>query len=113
MRPGKGPIRRVHFVELNARAPNLGSLGAIFPKYGGPVLSTLLRDEGYDVRVFLEGVSEMVVDRMVDCDLVCMPVFAPALTKVKELARQISERRHRGPCQGNTMDRLPIGARVT
>ncbi len=76
-------IRRAHFIELNARAATLGNLGAIFPKYGTTVLSTLLRDSGYEVRVFLEGVSDMDFEQMVDCDVLCMPVFAPALTKVQ------------------------------
>ncbi len=92
MRPKNGSIERVHFIELNAKAPTLGSLGAIFPKYGTTVLSTLLRDEGWDVRVFLEGVSVMSIDRMIDCDVVCMPVFAPAMTKVRKLAKEIRKR---------------------
>jgi hypothetical protein len=47
-------IKRIHFIEYNAKMSTLGSLNPMFPKYGNTLLSSLLRDMGYDVTVYLE-----------------------------------------------------------
>jgi pyruvate-formate lyase-activating enzyme len=82
-------IKRVNFIEYNAKVNTLGSLNPMSPKYGTTVLSSLLRDKGYDVTVYLEGISIMDFDKMTDCDLICYPVFAPALNKVRESAQRV------------------------
>ncbi len=82
-------INKIHFIEYNAKMNTLGSINPMFPKYGTTVLSSLLRDKGYDVTVYLEGVSKMDFDKMTDCDLICYPVFAPALNKVRESAQRV------------------------
>lgn len=86
-------IKKVNFIEFNAKINTLGSLNPVFPKYGTTVLSSLLRDRGYDVRVYLEGVSDMDFEKMTDCDLVCFPVFAPATNKVRACAGRIMRER--------------------
>jgi hypothetical protein len=86
------PIKRIHFIELNAKLNTL-AVKRVFPKYGTLLLATILRDRGYDVRVFLEGVSDLGLPRLTDCDLVCMPVYAPAFNKVKALAAQLRDAR--------------------
>jgi radical SAM superfamily enzyme YgiQ (UPF0313 family) len=85
-------IKRVHFVELNARLNTLATT-PVFPKYGTPLLATIVKEQGYDVRIFLDGVSDMRFERISDCDVICMPVFAPAFNKVKELARRLERER--------------------
>ena len=49
----------------------------------------MLRDRGYDVTVYLDGVSRMDFEKMTDCDLLCYPVFAPAVNKVRESAQRV------------------------
>lgn len=83
------PIQKINFVELNAKTNTLGSLDIVFPKYGTPLLASLLRDRGYDVTVYLEGVSDMSLSKMADCDAVCLPVYAPTLNKVKACADRL------------------------
>ncbi|HEY3281553.1 MAG TPA: radical SAM protein [Armatimonadota bacterium] len=85
---GPRRIHRVHFVELNAKVNTL-AVSPIFPKYGTPLLAAILRERGYEARIFLEGVSNLALDRIADCDAVCFPVFAPALTKVRALAQRL------------------------
>ena len=70
-------IKRVNFIEYNAKMNTLGPINPMFPKYGTTVLSSLLRDKGYDVTVYLEGISLMDFEKMTDCDLLCYPVFRP------------------------------------
>jgi radical SAM superfamily enzyme YgiQ (UPF0313 family) len=86
-------IKTINFVEYNAKFNTLGSLIPIFPKYGGLLLATLMRDKGYQVRYFLEGVSPMDFDAITDADLICLSVFAPALTKARGLGRMIMQRK--------------------
>lgn len=77
-----GRIKRIHFIEYNAKLNTLGA-GKVFPKYGTPLLATILKDRGYDVRIYLDGVSDMRFETLAACDLVCMPLFVPAYNKVK------------------------------
>jgi radical SAM superfamily enzyme YgiQ (UPF0313 family) len=86
------PIRRIHFIEYNARINTL-ALTRVFPKYGTPLLAAIMKEKGYDVAIFLEGVSDMSFERMSRCDAVCFPVFAPALNKVKECALRFRRER--------------------
>jgi len=84
------PIERIHFIEYNAKVGTLGN-GAILPKYGTALLAAILRERGYQVRMFLEGVSDMSFEKITDCDLVCFPVYYPILNKVAETSARIRE----------------------
>ena len=89
-----GKIRRIHFVEFNARINTLGSLGPpIFTKYGSLLLASIMSEKGYDVRYFLEGTSTMDFSVLSDADALCLPVFAPALNKVREFAGRVLRER--------------------
>ena len=85
-------IRCIHFVEFNAKLNTLAVV-KVFPKYGTPLLATILRDRGYAVRVFLDGLSSMRFETLADCDLVCLPVFAPAYNKVRDFVRRLRAER--------------------
>ena len=76
---------RVHFIEYNAKVGTL-QLYQVFPKYGTALLATILRDRGYDARIFLEGVSDMAIEKLADCDVACFPVFGATLNKVRACA---------------------------
>jgi len=86
------PIERIHFVELNAKLNTLAAK-PIFPKYGTPLLAAIMKQQGYQVRIYLDGVSDMSIERIADCDLVCLPVYAPALNKVKQIVAQLRRAR--------------------
>jgi len=87
-------IQRVHFVELNAKLNTLETK-PVFPQYGTPLLATILKQRGYEVQIYLEGVSNMDLEQIARCDVICMPVFAPAHNKVKALVERL--RKH-APC---------------
>jgi len=86
-------IRRINFVELNARINTLGSLGPLFPKYGSLLLASRMNELGYQVRYFLEGISTLDFDELTDADCLCLSVFAPALNKVRAFARRVRQER--------------------
>jgi radical SAM superfamily enzyme YgiQ (UPF0313 family) len=85
-------IRRIHFVEFNAKVNTL-AMRTSFPKYGTVLLATLLRDRGFDVKIYLEGVSQMDFSEITSCDLICLPLFAPAYNKVKDFAEMLMKER--------------------
>ena len=85
-------ITRVNFIEFNAKVGTL-QMYPVFPKYGTALLAAILRQRGYDVRIYLEGVSDMAFEKLADCDAACFPVFAPALNKVRACARRFREAR--------------------
>jgi radical SAM superfamily enzyme YgiQ (UPF0313 family) len=82
-------IKKIHFIEFNAKINTLGSLGPLFPKYGSLLLASLMRDRGYQVRYFLDNVSIMDFDMLTDADVLCLSVFAPALNKVREFVGRV------------------------
>ena len=90
---GQSAIRRINFIEFNAKINTLGSLNQLFPKYGSLLLASLMRDRGYQVRYFLEGVSTMEFDVITDADILCLTVFAPAMNKVREFAKKVLKER--------------------
>lgn len=84
--------RKINFVEFNAKVNTLAT-SSVFPKYGTVLLATILREKGYDVKVYLEGVSDMSFERISDCDIVCLPVFSPAYNKVREFCLSLRKER--------------------
>ncbi len=82
-------LRRINFVEFNAKTNTLGTLMAVFPKYGSLLLASLMRDKGYEVRYFLEGVSDLDFDVITDADVLCLSVFVPALNKVRAFCQRV------------------------
>jgi radical SAM superfamily enzyme YgiQ (UPF0313 family) len=90
---GKSGITKIHFIEFNAKINTLGSLNQLFPKYGSLLLASLMRDRGYQVRYFLEGVSTMDFNIITDADVLCMSVFAPAMNKVRSFAKKVLNER--------------------
>src|SRR5271157_1914803 len=81
-------IRRVHFIQFNARMNTL-SATPLFPKYGTALLAAIMREKGYETRMFLENVSDFSFESLTDCDCICLPVYAPALTKVREFSLRV------------------------
>lgn len=85
-------IQKINFVEYNARLNTLATT-RMFPKYGTPLLASIMREKGYDARILLEGVSDMRLEKILDCDMVCLPVYSPAVNKIRACAKAIREAR--------------------
>lgn len=89
-------IQKIHFLEFRSKINTL-VIKSIFPIYGGPLLATILKEHGYDVRMFLEGTSDMRFNTMADCDLICICLSIPAINKAKEFAHRMREERPEVP----------------
>lgn len=85
-------IKKIHFVEYNARINTLMH-AKLFPKYGTPLLATIMKEKGYDVKMYLDGVSRMTYEDMIDCDCLCLPLVIPAYNKVKDFTERVKKDR--------------------
>ena len=86
--PPEKRIRKIHFVEFRSKINTL-VIKSVFPIYGAPLLTTILKENGYDARMFLEGTSDMRFETLADCDLVCIALSVPALNKAKAFALRV------------------------
>jgi radical SAM superfamily enzyme YgiQ (UPF0313 family) len=81
-------IKRVSFIET-------GSLGLHgfskfpMPRLGAVLLSTILRERGYEVKAFIEDVAEPDWSFIENSDLVCMSIITPTAIKSYKLARRL------------------------
>jgi len=85
-------IRKIHFVEFNAKVNTLMHV-RLFPKYGTPLLAAIMKEKGYEVKMFLDGVSRMKYETLIDCDCLCLPLVIPAYNKVREFTRKVKKDR--------------------
>lgn len=82
------PPRKIHFVEFRSKINTL-AFKKVFPMYGTPLLATILHERGHEVRVFVEGVSDMRFETLVDCDLLCIALSLPGFNKARALAERL------------------------
>ena len=62
-------IRKVIFVEPRGESPNVYS-GILIPRTGAVLLATLLRENGYESKVFCEDIAPVDEDELFSADLI-------------------------------------------
>ena len=70
---------------------------AVFPEYGVPLVATIVRDAGYDVKVFVEHIGPIKWDRVMDSDVVCFHAFSSTMPKTIEYIDKIKAARPNMP----------------
>ncbi|MGO9569091.1 MAG: B12-binding domain-containing radical SAM protein [Desulfomonilaceae bacterium] len=88
-------IKKITCIQLDGEFPDLGHL-FVMPDYGLPLISTILSEAGYDVKVYVEHVKPPDWSRISESDLVCLSSFTSTIGKICELAKEIRSR-HRIP----------------
>lgn len=73
-------LGRVAFINPQLPYPTLVSY-ALFPEYGMPLVATIARDAGYDVRVFVEHIGPIDWDQVLESDVVCFYTFTATMPK--------------------------------
>jgi radical SAM superfamily enzyme YgiQ (UPF0313 family) len=81
-------IRRVSFIEAGSPGPHIFSKFPI-PRLGAVLLSTILRDRGYEVKAFIEDVAEPDWSFIESSDLVCISTITSTAIKAYEIARRL------------------------
>ena len=62
---------------------------ALFPEYGMPLVATIVKNAGYDVRVFVERIGPVKWGRVLESDVVCVHAFSATMPKAIQYAGRI------------------------
>ncbi len=83
-------IRRISFIE--ARSPGLHIFSKFpIPRLGAVLLSTILRERGYEVRAFIEDVAEPDWQFIESSDLVCISTITSTALKAYSIGKRLKD----------------------
>ena len=80
-------IKRVSFIEAGSTGLH-GFSKFPMPRLGTVLLSTILRERGYEVKAFIEDVAEPDWSFIENSDLVCISIITPTAIKSYKLAKR-------------------------
>ncbi len=81
-------IKRISFIEAGSPGPHIFSKFPI-PRLGAVLLSTILRERGYEVKAFIEDVAEPDWSFIESSDLVCISTITSTAIKAYEMAGRL------------------------
>src|SRR5262245_26860151 len=84
-------FRRIACIQLDSRLPDFCSK-VVMPRYGLPVIGTLLQQAGYEVKVFIEHCAPPDEDWIAGADLVLFSALTGAATKTYEMVDRLRRR---------------------
>jgi len=81
--------KKITLIQLDSATPTLVN-HVLMPRFGLPLIATILRDEGYDVVLHIEYISGNIPwERILESDAVCFSSFSSAARLTHELADRI------------------------
>ncbi len=83
-------IRKIVFVEPASVEHHVYKKYPL-PRLGTIILATLLKEAGYEVRVFVENISGIGFEELLSADLVAISTITPTVTRGYELAKVLRE----------------------
>ncbi len=89
-------INKVAFISAQLPYWNFVS-SALFPEYGMPLVATVVRNAGYEVRVYVEHIGAIDWKEVLDCDVVCFHAFSSTMPKTIEYIRRVKAARPEVP----------------
>lgn len=84
-------ITRIACIQLESRFPDFCTR-VLMPRYGLPVIGSLLSKAGYEVRVFIEQAAPPDLDWVASADLILFSALTGAATRTYALADQLRTR---------------------
>ncbi|RMG73882.1 MAG: radical SAM protein [Nitrospirae bacterium] len=84
-------VRRISFIEARSPGAHVYSKFPI-PRLGAVLLSTLLRDRGFEVKAFIEDTSEPDWSYIENSDLVCISTITPTAIRAYSIADRLREK---------------------
>ena len=85
-------VEKVAFISAELPYWNLVT-HAVFPEYGMPLVATIVRNLGYDVRVFVEHIGPIQWEDVMDADVVCFHAFSSTMPRSIEYVNRIKAER--------------------
>jgi len=89
-------IKKVAFISAKLPYWNFVS-SALFPEYGMPLIATIVRDGGYEVKQYVEHIGPINWDQVLDSDVVCFHTFSSTMPKTIEYIHKIKMARPEMP----------------
>jgi radical SAM superfamily enzyme YgiQ (UPF0313 family) len=81
-------IKRISFIEAGSLGPH-GFSKFPMPRLGAVLLSTILRERGYEVKAFIEDLAEPDWAFIESSDLVCISVITPTAIKSYKFGKRL------------------------
>ena len=81
-------IKKVSFISPDLPYWNLVT-HAVFPEYGMPLIATIVRNAGYDVKAYVEHIGPIKWDEVMKSDVVCFHTFSATMPKTIEYIEKI------------------------
>lgn len=81
-------IEKVSFISPDLPYWNLVT-HAVFPEYGMPLVATIVRNAGYDVKAYVEHIGPIQWDQVMESDVVCFHAFSSTMPKTIEYINKI------------------------
>ena len=84
------PIRKIAVVEPRQPLPSIIPKELIvLPRYGVPLIATILRNQGYDVTLFIEEIEPINWEIMYAADVVAFHTLTCTLGEMERIVKQL------------------------
>jgi radical SAM superfamily enzyme YgiQ (UPF0313 family) len=84
-------VRNIYFIEAKSPGAHIFSR-APFPRLGTILLATILRDRGYNTKVFIEDISKPDWKLLEDADMICISSITSTAPRAYQIAKRFSSR---------------------
>ncbi|MBI5027210.1 MAG: B12-binding domain-containing radical SAM protein [Nitrospirae bacterium] len=85
------PIKNIYFIEAKSPGAHIFSRKP-FPRLGTILLATILRDRGYNTKVFIEDLSEPDWKTLEEADIIGISTITSTAPRAYQLAKKFSEK---------------------
>lgn len=84
-------MKNIYFIEAKSPGSHIFSRTSL-PRLGSILLGTILKNRGYNVRVFIEDIAPPAWDLLEDADLVCISSITSTAIRAYQIAEKFKKR---------------------
>jgi radical SAM superfamily enzyme YgiQ (UPF0313 family) len=84
-------MKNIYFIETKSPGAHIFSRTAL-PRLGTILLATILKEKGYNARVFIEDISSLDWKLLEDADMVCISSITSTAPRTYQIAERFSKR---------------------
>jgi len=84
-------MKNIYFIEARSPGSHIFSF-TVLPRLGTILLATILKERGYNVKVYIEDISEPDWNAMEDADMVCISTITSTATRAYQIAEMFSKK---------------------
>ncbi len=84
-------MKNIYFIEAKSPGAHIFSRTAL-PRLGSILLGTILKEKGYNVKVFIEDIAPPAMNMLDDADMVCISSITSTANRAFQLAERFSRK---------------------